>query len=369
MSQLKDKSILFVVSQLRVGGAAKMIQYVANLCSGHFGKVTLVTYYDDFTPDNLNVSVDRINLSVRAGRIPVWRIKALRRLRRCIKAGDYDIVCSFLPDVSMMSRLATLGLNTVVVSAERGDPYQFSRLWRKLVSWTYRKSDYCVFQLERARGFFGKEVAAHSFVIPNPYVPEKNLSPYKGVRKKTIVSAGRFAPQKRFDVLIEAFAAVNHIFPDYRLVLYGAGECLAEYQAQVNRLGIGGSVSFPGYVRSVPSVIREDGIFVLSSDYEGIPNALIEAMSVGLPVVSTDCSPGGAAFLTDGGNRGILVPVHDVGAMSAAILKLIRDPEYAEMMSDRATEVVGILDAGAIDRLWINSFKTMLEKNGSRKES
>lgn len=368
MNKLSNKKVLFVVSQLKVGGAAKMIKYVANLCAAHFGKVALLTYYDDYTPDDLNTSIERVNLNVKAGGVPLWRIKAFRRLRRCIKAGAYDLVCSFLPDVSLMSRLATFGIDTVVVSAERGDPYQFSRLWRKLVSWTYRKSDYCIFQLDRARDFFGEGVASHSFVIPNPYVPEKNVSPFKGSRKKTIVSAGRFAPQKRFDVLLEAFATVHSVCPDYRLILYGVGECLAEYQAQVKELGICESVSFPGYVRGIPSAIREDGIFVLSSDYEGIPNSLIEAMSVGLPVVSTDCSPGGAAFLTDGGNRGLLVPVHDVKAMAEAILKLIKDPGLAQMMSERAMEVVGMLDAGVIDSMWIDSIKTMLEKNESGKE-
>lgn len=361
-SKLSNKKILFVVSQLKVGGAAKMIKYVANLCSCHFGNVTIATYYDDYTPDDVDILIKRINLNVSAGRFPLWRITALKRLRKEIKKERYDIVCSFLPDVSAMSRIATIGIKTIVVSAERGDPYQFSEFWKRLISWTYRKSDYCIFQLDKARDFFGEEVSTHSFVIPNPYVPLGNLKPYVGIRKKTIVSAGRFAPQKRFDVLIEAFAKVHRHHPNYNLVLYGEGECFEDYKCLVKRLGIEDCVEYPGYVKDIPSAVCEDGIFVLSSDYEGIPNSLIEAMSVGLPVVSTDCTPGGPSFLTNNGERGLLVPVHDVDAMAQAILKLIADEELTKKLSKRALEIVKQLDIKVINNMWMEAFTQMIDK-------
>ncbi len=361
-NELRNKKILFVVSQLKVGGAAKMIKYVANLCSHHFGSVTLATYYDDYTPDDVDRTIKRINLDVKAGKLPFWRITALNRLKKEIKYGDYDIVCSFLPDISTMSRIVSFGSDAVVVSAERGDPYQFSAFWRRLVNWTYKKSDYCVFQLEKARDFFGKEVSDHSFVIPNPYVPINNVEPYFGIRKKTIVSAGRFAPQKRFDILIEAFAMVHKLHTDYKLVLYGGGDCLAEYRGLAKQLGIEDSVEYPGYVRNIPSAVCEDGVFVLSSDYEGIPNSLIEAMSVGLPVVATDCTPGGPAFLTNNGERGLLVPVHDVDAMANAILKLIEDEELSNTLSKRASEIVKQLHIDVINNMWMEAFTQMLEK-------
>lgn len=368
-SILSDKKILFVVSQLKVGGAAKMIKYVANLCAGYFGDVTLLTYYDDFTPDDVNPMIKRINLDVKAAGIPTWRIKALTRLRRVVGKGKYDIVCSFLPDVSMMSRLATLGKGTITVSAERGDPFQFSKLWKKIVSWTYRRSDYCFFQLEKARDFFGEKVANHSFVIPNPYVPVEGVTPYSGGRKKIIVSAGRFAKQKRFDILIRAFAKVHELHPDYRLVLYGEGECKAEYEELSERLGIERYVDYPGYVKNVAARIREDGIFVLSSDYEGIPNSLIEAMSVGLPCVATDCTPGGASFLTNKGERGLLISIHDVDEMANAINRLIMEPDLAIQLSSRASNIIQELDISVINKMWVEAFTQMVEKQNGRKKS
>lgn len=362
MKVLSESKILFVVSQLRVGGAAKMIKYVANLCATRFAGVALATYYDSFTPDDVNPLIRRFNLNVKAGKLPLWRLIALYRLRKEIKNGDYDIVCSFLPDVSAMSRIATIGTDTIVVSAERGDPYQFSSFWKRTISWTYRKSDYCVFQLDKARDFFGEEISKHSLVIPNPYVPVNNVEPYTGVRKKTIVSAGRFAPQKRFDILIEAFSKVHERYPDYKLVLYGEGDSLAEYKEISKQFGIEDCVEYPGYVRDVPSAVREDGIFVLSSDYEGIPNSLIEAMSVGLPVVATDCTPGGPAFLTNNGERGLLVPTHNVEEMAHAILRLIENESLSKTLSERAIEIVKQLDINVINNMWMEAFTQMIEK-------
>ena len=290
-------------------------------------------------------------------------------VKRYLKEGKYDIVCTFLPDMSLMSRLASFGTKTIVVSAERGDPFEFSKLWKSLIGWTYRKSDYCFFQLDRARDFFGQEVAKHSFVIPNPYVPVEGATSFSGTRKKTIVSAGRFADQKRFDILIQAFAKVHEKHPDYKLVLYGEGECKAKYEELSRNLGIDRYIEYPGYVKNVSAAIREDSVFVLSSDYEGIPNSLIEAMTVGLPCVATDCTPGGPDFLTDSGKRGLLVPIRDVDAMTEAINRIIESPELAANLSREGVKLVDILDINVINKAWVDAFSTMISNRDGRKES
>lgn len=369
MTPLSDKKILFVVSQLKVGGAAKMIKYVANLCVSHFMSVTMMSYVDEYTPDDLNPGIRRIDLGLKINKIPLWRIKALVKHRRVLKEGKYDIVCTFLPDMSLMSRLASFGLHTIVVSAERGDPFEFSKIWKALMGWSYAKSDYCFFQLDKARDFFGEKVAKHSFVIPNPYVPDEGISPFWGERKKTIVSAGRFADQKRFDILIRAFTKVHELHPDYRLVLYGDGECKPMYRELSKKLGIENYIDYPGYVNNVASYIREDGIFVLSSDYEGIPNSLIEAMSVGLPCVATDCTPGGPDFLTESGKRGLLVPIRKADAMADAICRIIEDPVLKENLSKEAVKIVEVLDIEVINRMWIEAFTQMIVNRDGRKES
>ena len=269
----------------------------------------------------------------------------------------------------MMSRLASFGTNSIVVSAERGDPFEYSKVWKTIIGWTYQKSDYCFFQLERARDFFGEAVAKHSFVIPNPYVPAEGATPFTGTRNKTIVSAGRFADQKRFDILIRAFAKVHEKHPDYRLVIYGEGDCRTMYEQLSKKLGVSSFIDYPGYVKNVAASIRQDGVFVLSSDYEGIPNSLIEAMTVGLPCVATDCSPGGPDFLTDSGKRGLLVPIRDVDAMASAINRVIEYPELATKLSLAGIKLIEILDINVINKAWVDAFTTMINNGNGRQKS
>ncbi len=361
MRNMNDKSILFVISQLDIGGAAKMLKYVSNLCTSSFKKVVVVSYYGSDTPAGMNDGIVFFNLNTKISKLPIWRIPAVSRLHQIIKKEDCDIICSFLPDISFMSLLASFRSRARIISAERGDPYEFSFLWRKLMTYTYKKSDYCIFQLEKARDFFPESVRNHSFVIPNPYVPSDNGGYYYGERKKTIVSAGRFASQKRYDILIRAFSIVHATHSDYKLVLFGDGPCLSQYVSLAKELGVIDYVEFPGYVKSVPQAVKDQGIFVLSSDYEGIPNSLIEAMSVGVPTISTDCTPGGPAFLTANGERGLLVPVHDVDAMANAIVFYIENPELANTYGKNGMEIISVLDIDRINNMWLSAFSEVLK--------
>ena len=154
-------------------------------------------------------------------------------------------------------------------------------------------------------------------------------------------------------------ATINSAFVVICL-LYGEGDYLIEYEKLIKELSLEGFVELPGYIRNVASCIREDGIFVLSSDFEGIPNALIEAMSVGLPCVATDCTPGGPAFLTNNGERGLLVPIQDVDAMAGAIISLIEGPSLAASLAKKATDIVSLLNIDVINKMWIDSFKNII---------
>ena len=163
--------------------------------------------------------------------------------------------------------------------------------------------------------------------------------------------------EKRFEVLIEAFYHVHKRYSDYTLIIYGRGPFLDKYKRIVSDYGLDGFVQFPGFVSNVAETIREDGIFVLSSKFEGIPNALIEALSTGIPCVATDCSPGGPAFLTKNGQNGVLVKVDDADALASSIIKLIENPNYAVMLSERGPEILNDLAPDHINSLWIKAFQ------------
>lgn len=361
---MEDK-IVFVINTLKVGGAAKMLKYVANLSTEVFDSVSIISIYDTDTcfPD-LKPSIVVYSLGFEN----VNRLKRQFLMVGSIKKALCNIspgyVCAFVGHVNVMTRLATLKMKDVVMmSAERGDPYTQPLLWKWITKWAYLRSDYCFFQLNKARDFFGKRIFIRSFVIPNPFVSNCPVAPYFGERKKTIVSAGRFGPEKCYNDLINAFSIVHERYPEYELVLYGDGPMLPEYKNQINKLGLDKSVSFPGYVDNVAQIISHDGIFVLSSLFEGIPNSLIEAMSVGIPCVATDCTPGGPAFLFHNQERGILIKVHDVKAMADAICKYIENPKLAEEKGKNAIKVLNDLDEVKIHEMWLEAFNR-IKNNG-----
>ena len=166
-----------------------------------------------------------------------------------VKKEHPKILCAFVSNYVYMTRLATLGLKGFkYVGAERGDPYTLPSKWIRPVSWAYKHCDYCIFQLRKQGLFFGERVLGKSYVIPNPYIPLYDVSPYKGERNKTVVSAGRFEYQKGYDVLIKAFAKVHSLHPDYKLILFGSGPLITEYEELAENLGVSQYIEYPGYV-------------------------------------------------------------------------------------------------------------------------
>lgn len=355
--------ILFVINTLKVGGAAKMLKYVANISTELFDEVAILNLYDkSYTDQDISPKVNHKCYSlISVHRIWRW-FKTISTIRTQVAREKPDIVCSFVGHVNVMARMATLQMPSTFISAERGDPYTQSLLWKLLTRWAYGCSDYCFFQLEGARDFFNDNIRKRSYVIPNPYISCNEADPYTGERNKTIVSAGRFAPEKCYDLLIDAFARIHKNNPEYRLILYGEGPMLDTYKKQVQDLNICEFVQFPGYVKSVTNAIYKDGIFVLSSLYEGIPNSLIEAMSIGIPCIATDCTPGGPRFLTGNGKRGILIPVNDVDSLANALQLLIDKPQMAESYGKLAIEVTEILKESNIKTMWLNAFKDIISK-------
>lgn len=354
--------IVFLINTLKVGGAAKMLKYVVNLSTEIFKDIAIVSLYDDsYEGNDLKEGVEVVCLGFNKLNRFKRKLIMIPETKASIKKLKPNVVCSFISHVCVIGRLATLGEKHITyISAERGDPFTETYLWKKVVRWTYRKSDYCFFQLDKARDFFGKEVAQKSFVIPNPAVFNKVVEPYYGERKKTIVSAGRFGEEKRYCDLIEAFSIVHKKHPNYSLIIYGDGPLLNTYKKQVAELKLEDCVSFPGYVDCFSEQIREDGIFVLSSLFEGIPNSLIEAMSVGIPCISTDCTPGGPAFLFDNESRGILIPVKKPDAMANAIMQYIETPELARVMGKSAVNVINQLKEDRIRSKWIKALKKII---------
>ena len=362
---MQKYKIIFIGDSIDVGGAGKMIKFVANAMTDCDYKVYLLSLCQFERPTDLKDDVEYIPGEKDASFSLRGRLRMLKIIRRCVKGIKPTIICSFTSEVAFMSRIATIGLSTLFASAERGDPYSLPFFWKILVKWAYNKSDACFFQLEKAKQFFNQSIQGKSFIIPNPFILSTPVQPYDGKRNKTIVSAGRFVSEKGFDVLIDAFSLVVKRRPEYNLIIWGEGPLLQDYKRKIKTLGIEEKVFFPGYSNNVANCVRKEGIFVLSSRYEGIPNVLIEALSVGIPVVATNCSPGGPEFLTGNGERGIIVPMDNSEAMAGAIINLIEDDVLYHLFEVKGPEIRALLDKNLITTMWNSAFGEIIEKNNN----
>jgi glycosyltransferase involved in cell wall biosynthesis len=353
-------NIMFVINDHSVGGAAKMIKYVAEVMSNNGQEVTLLSFFNDAPPSDLSGKIKSINLGLKIKGVFFWRIRLIRILRSLLRTYQPSVLCPFISDVCFYTRISTIGLKVVFVSAERGDPYSQSFFWDKVIRWTYMNSDYCFFQLPDARDYYSESIRNKSFVIPNAFWGDTSIQlPRK--RNNTIVTACRFSPEKKVDVLIAAFNIVSKKYPEYKLFLYGEGVCKTQYEEQIELLGLTNKVFFPGYVKDVAKVIKNDKIFVLSSEKEGIPNSLIEALSAGLACVATDCTPGGARFLLEGGKYGIIIPKNEIESMAKAICHLIEDEQLCKQYQETSSFALEKLDKQIIDRLWVDAFNQIID--------
>ncbi len=219
-------------------------------------------------------------------------------------------------------------------------PY-IRNLNRKFLRKLAHSADGWVFQTEEQREWYGKSIGqATTALIPNAVNEKGDVTPAHIIRTKTIVSAGRLSRAKNHALLIKAFATISDRYPDYRLVIYGDGPLRQQLEALVEDLGMADKVSLPGYTTFVREKMEQASLFVLTSDWEGMPNALIEAMALGVPCISTDCKGGGARFLINDGINGLLTPVGDMEALAASMEKVLCNAVLSQQLSIEAKKYV-----------------------------
>jgi glycosyltransferase involved in cell wall biosynthesis len=189
--------------------------------------------------------------------------------------------------------------------------------------------------------------------IPNgiPPVPELPADP----DSTTLVAAGRFTPQKGYDLLIDAFAKVHARHPDWQLKIFGHGPLMADLRNQVAAQGLTGAVHLPGLTRRLPEELTAAAMFVLSSRFEGLPMVLLEAMTLGVPAVAFDC-PTGPAEIIEHGRNGLLIPPQDSGALADGICELIEHPERRAAMRAAARESSAWFSMPAVREAWEKLF-------------
>lgn len=283
-------------------------------------------------------------------------------LRKAVKNKRPDIVLTLSVPLCVYTIPALFGLRLTHVVSERNAPAQFSgkKITRLLSRLLMRNADAYVFQTKEAQAFYGGAISKRSVVIHNPI--SNILVPDRHEVNKEIVNVGRLDPQKNQMMLINAFSEIIKDYPDYSLIIWGEGRERMNLEKRIDNLQLSSKISLPGSTNNIFDKIKRSALFVMTSDYEGMPNALMEAMALGLPCISTDCPCGGPSELIHNGEDGVLIPVGDKDALINAIKKVLSDKEFANRIG-KAAET--IRDSHSMDRIcaqWLGFFnKLMME--------
>lgn len=350
--------ILCYIDNMQRGGAQRVM---CNLVEHFNGSGHEVILCNDFVLDpqkpqySLSPEVKRVYLEKKwSGNVVTQNIKRIIALRRTIKDVKPEITLSFLGRPNIRMLIAAIGLKTRTIVSVRNDPYKEygqSKFKKKITQSLFELADGCVFQTEDAKNYFSKSVQQRSCVIMNP-VDERFFRILSSKPRRHVVTLGRLMKQKNQLMLIRAYASICHLFLADDLYIYGIGDMKEQLSDQANMLGIGDRVHFPGNTDNVTEVLSQAKLFVLSSDYEGMPNALMEAMAAGVASISTDCPCGGPKMLNGGQDAIKLIPVGATDKLAEAMGLLLSNEDLRREYEQKAKERSQIFSPERIYSNW-----------------
>jgi len=353
--------LTLVISSLLGGGAERVMTILANGWVSRGTQVTLVTLDDRAPFYAQDPGVSRLPLGLAGISANVVdalarNLRRVRALRLAIRGSRPDAVVSFGDVTNVLTLLATRGLGIPVVVSERSDPAfcPIGNAFGILRRWLYPHADVVVVQSGEARRFFSAAIQARTDVIPNPVLPAGALRKENAEEdhsSKTVIAIGRLSKEKGFDLLIDAFARIAPERREWSLDIWGEGPDRPLLEKMVVENGLAERIRLPGQTRSPQEQLLRADLFVLSSRFEGFPNALCEAMACGLPVLAANCPSGPRQIIRDGVD-GILVPPQDPLALALGMSRLMDDRELRQQLGSRAPEVVSRFDLDRILSLW-----------------
>lgn len=364
----KQFHIAMLIGSLTKGGAERVMVNLADYFAEQGYRVTLVTQYREKEEYAFNEKVTRLLSDITEEETTGSRIINLKRrfckLRRIWKQEKPDVILSFIGKNNMMAILTSRFLHIPVAVSVRAEPSMEydSKGMRFMARHLFALSDGVVLQTSRCFEFFPERVRKKAVILRNPVSASFFRERYNGEREKTIVAVGRVDENKNHEMLIRAFAEIAEEFPEYRLIIYGEGEKRKELIELTEKLSLSERIFLPGSVTDVADLIYKTRVFVLSSNTEGVPNTLIEAMLMGLTVVSTDCPCGGPADLIEDGVNGILTPVGDVNKMKEKLHFLLKNLQTADLMGEKATETSVIFKPETVYGEWEHFLVSLAEK-------
>ena len=353
--------IAFYINDINGGGAERVMVNLANYLSETGRKVLFVTSYRTANEYKLSSNVKRLsieNIQISQSRFKrnLSRILALRKICENEKP---NVLVTFMAEPNFRGIIATLGLPVKMIVSVRNDPNReyAGRIGKIVGKWLLPLADGCVFQTKEAQEWFPKRLQRKSTIIFNAVKEEFFHIERKPVLGE-IVTCGRLTSQKNHKLLIDAFAEVVKEHPYAKLKIYGEGSLRDVLQEQINKLGLQDNAFLMGATNDVAKALQTADLFVLSSDYEGMPNALMEAMAAGVPCISTDCPCGGPKELFQELLYKQLTYIKDKNSMVEKInLFLSMDIDEKIKLSNKTKELAESFSSEKINSFWEKYFK------------
>lgn len=334
--------IAFFIGQMKAGGAEKVLSVLANHYAAKGWDVDIIMLLGDCVNSShfdLNPTINVVNLS-RKGSYFKNIIPWLISIRRHIKRTRPSVVVSFIGRINALVLTALLGKNIPVIVSERSDPNHDGRglFMAKYCNWIYRFSQAIVFQTNYQKNCFPKTLDKKAVVIPNPIKvvpkPENQID-------RLICTSGRLHPCKNQHMLIDAISFLIKDFPDVKCHILGDGELFDKLNHQIIDLNISNNVILLGNKKNINEYVSKCSVFVMTSEFEGLSNALMEAMMLGKICISTDYA-GVEDLITDGVD-GLIIPRGDTRALANALSSIFHDQsgQYTNLGKNAREKMMG----------------------------
>lgn len=353
-------NICFVITELGGGGSERVVSVLSNFFAkeGHLVDVICTTF-------KANKSY-KVSKSVRIHFISEIKklsfAKKVKAIRNIFVNEKPDVVITFFPSSFILALIARIGLKIKIVFSERNSPKDtpHKKIERFIRFIAIKLSDGLVFQSEAAARYFERSIFRKKAVkiIGNP-IDFDNL-PMANFRYKRIIATSRLFEQKNYPCLLRAFSIFRSDVPDYKLVIFGNGPELGKLKKLSIHLGISNFVDFISFSNDIWQEVADSSIFVMSSLYEGLPNSLIEAEGIGLPVVVTDFRPGVAKELVVPGLNGEIVDNGNYRDFARA-LKLVSEniKTYIDGAAAYRSNLEKRFDATFVSTEWLGFFEIL----------
>lgn len=355
--------IAFYINSLGKGGAEHVVVNLAEHFKGKGYDVVLVTSRRLEEEYEISDNIERIFSELTEEGVIIKNrvvhfITRFKHIRNIWKKVNPDIVVSFIGKLNMMAVLTLVGLKIPLIMSVRSDPNrEYKSKLMKIISKTiFVKADGLVLQTDEAMEYFPKYIRRKACILPNALDPSFIRERLEITRKNEIVTVGRLDANKNHKMLIKAFAKISADYPQMQLVIYGEGyegsDTRSLLEALAKNLGLEKRVIFGGRQTEIADLIYQSRIFVLSSNVEGMPNALLEAMSLGLAVISTDCPCGGPRTVIRDGENGLLIQVGDTKALEKAMRKILDNPALEKKLGKNANQIGYELAPEKVNMMW-----------------